>query len=642
MLLAAFWAGHVVRRWRRRDDDPVLLPAVMILCGIGMMTMVALRDPLRDTIAAQTFAGGIAAGMIVLLLATEVDFESSRLRRAVMLPLGAALALALALLMFGSGPGSSGVKVNLLGVQPVEAIRLLVVFALAAYFGRRIELLRALSEPPTAARPWLRYVRVPRWKDVRAVFVSMALVLLFFFFQKDLGPALVLTCVFLALYAVGRGHGAFAFTGFALLFGGFALAYWIGEPATVRQRVMIWSDPWNNGVPGGNQIAHGLWALSTGALWGSGPGLGSPQLVPAGHTDFVLAAVGEELGFIGLAAIVLLYAILGWRCLRVAIRAPGDYSAFLAVGVALGLLVQALVIASGLLGLVPLSGVITPFLSFGRSSMLANCLAVGIVLAIAQRRGARREHLAGPIAAIAVVLAAAAGLALARAGWVQVVHADDYASKGSLSEQADGGYRFEHNPRLLAAAQTLVRGTIYDRNGLPLATSRLDETGSIEAIYRAAGLTPVQACQPARQPLLSARGLHLSPGGGLESPVELGGAELFLHRARQRRPAEGIRRPGEDDRGGQPAHRQVAAGDRPRLPRAVAARAPALLAAERGHRRDQGTQPGRAHDHRCTAADAGGGRPSQPDRSRRARARGRGHSRPGHRRGARFGELPLA
>ncbi len=493
-LLAAFWLTHLVRRWRRRDDDPVLLPAVMLLSGVGMMTMLALRDPLRDTMAVGTFSGGIAAGLAGLLIAAEIDFESSRLRRAVILPLSAALALALALLLFGSGPGSSGVKVNLLGGQPVEAIRLLVVFALAAYFGHRIELLRELSEPPTSSRPWLRYFRVPRWKDVRPVFASMALVLVFFFFQKDLGPALVLTCVFLALYGIGRGHGAFVLTGFALLLGGFALAYWIGEPATVRQRVMIWSNPWNNGVPGGNQVAHGLWALATGGSWGSGPGLGSPHLVPAGHTDFVLAAVGEELGFAGLSAIVLLYALLGWRCLRIALRAPGDYSAFLAVGVALGLVVQALVIACGLLGVVPLSGVVTPFLSFGRSSMLANCVAVGIVLAIAQRRGARRDHLRAPIAALSVVLAAAAVVVLTRAAWVQVVKADTFATTASVSEQADGGYRFEQNPRLLAAAQTLVRGTIYDRNGLPLATSRLEEMDEIETLYKSGGLTSALAC----------------------------------------------------------------------------------------------------------------------------------------------------
>lgn len=99
-VLAAFWIAHAVRRWRRRDDDPVLLPVVMILCGIGMMTMLSLRDPLRDTMAIGTFCGGIVAGIAVLLMASEVDFEASRLRRAVILPLGAAVGLAAALLLF--------------------------------------------------------------------------------------------------------------------------------------------------------------------------------------------------------------------------------------------------------------------------------------------------------------------------------------------------------------------------------------------------------------------------------------------------------------------------------------------------------------------------------------------------------------
>ena len=496
LLIIPFWLAHLLRRWRRRDDDPVLLPALMLLCGVGVMAMFGMRDPLRDTISAGTFASGVAAGLLALTIASHIDFESSRLRRAVILPLAGALTLALLLLLFGSGPGTSGVKVNLFGAQPVEVIRLLVIFALAAYFGRRLELLRALSEPLDPSRRWLRFFRVPRWKDVRPVLASMALVLVFFFFQKDLGPALVLTCVFLAMYGVGRGHVAFVTTGFALLVIGFAIAYVVGEPATVRQRVMIWSNPWNNGVPGGNQIAHGFWALATGGIWGSGPGLGNPELIPAGHTDFVLAAVGEELGFLGLAAVLLLYSVLAWRCLRTAVRAPGDYSAFLATGIALGLVIQAIVIASGLLGLVPLSGVVTPFLSFGRSSMLANCFAVGVVLAIAQRRGAPRQHMRQPIHALARVLAVAAMILALRAGWVQTLHADDFASAPSLSEQADGGYRFEHNPRLLLAARTLARGTIYDRNGLPLATSRPDEIAALSKTYRAAGLTPVGECAP--------------------------------------------------------------------------------------------------------------------------------------------------
>jgi cell division protein FtsW (lipid II flippase) len=493
-FFAAFWVAHLVRRWKRAQDDPLILPAVMLLSGIGLISMLALRDPLRDTLAISTFAAGVAAGLALMLAASEVDYEASRLRRSMLTPLALALALASLLLVFGTGPGSSGVKVNLFGFQPVEVIRLLVVFALAAFFARRLEFLRELSEPSTPERPWLRHVGVPRWKDIRPVLVSMSLVLAFFFLQRDLGPALVLSCVFLALYGIARGRAAFVVVGFSMVVAGFAAAYWIGYPATVRQRVTIWLDPWNNGVAGGNQIAHGLWALSSGALWGSGPGLGSPQSIPAGQTDFVLAAVGEELGFVGLTVVIALYALVCWRCLRAAARAAGDFTAFLATGLALVLVVQAFVISAGLLGLFPLSGVVTPFLSYGRSSMLANCFAIGVVMAIARRQGPVRPHLHRPLKALTLVLAIGAMVVVGRAAWVQVVAADDFATASSLSEQADGGTRFEYNPRLIAAARSIPRGTIYDRHGLALATSDPEQVEAVAGAYRKAGITLDQAC----------------------------------------------------------------------------------------------------------------------------------------------------
>ena len=286
---------------------------------------------------------------------------------------------------------------NLFGVQPVEAIRLLVVFALAAYFARRLELLRELSEPPTAARPWLRLVRVPRWKDVRPVVVSMALVLAFFFLQKDLGPALVLSCVVMALYAIARGRVAFVFVGFAMLLAGFALAYWIGQPATVGQRVAIWLDPWNNGVAGGNQIAHGLWALSTGSIWGSRARARQPAVDP-GRPHRLRAGRGRRGARLrrrrrgrrrstrcsaGAAcasrrahrATTRRFSPPAWRWRSSSRRSSS---------------------AAACSALFPLAGVVTPFLSFGRSSMLANCFAVGVVLAVARRRGPVRAAAPSP------------------------------------------------------------------------------------------------------------------------------------------------------------------------------------------------------------------------------------------------------
>jgi cell division protein FtsW (lipid II flippase)/cell division protein FtsI/penicillin-binding protein 2 len=384
--------------------------------------------------------------------------------------------------------------VNLFGAQPVEAIRLLVVLGLAAYFATRLDFLREFSAPPTATRPWLKYLGLPRWKDVGPVVVAMSLVLTFFFLQKDLGPALVLTFVFLGLYGIARGRLPLVVVGLAMLVCAFFVAYEIGFPATVRQRVAMWIDPWGNGVPGGDQIAHGLWAFATGARWGTGPGLGDPQMIPAGHTDFVLAAIGEELGLVGVLAVVSLYALLCWRSMRIALRAPGDYTALVAIGVVLGLLAQAFVIAGGLFGILPLSGVVTPFLSYGRSSMIANCAAVGMLLSVARRRGPVRTHLVAPVRTLAIVLAIAAGAIVSRAAWVQLVKADTIATAPSLAEQADAGLRFQYNPRLLAVARLLHRGSIYDRRGLVLATSRAAEMQEMDEAYRKAGIHPQEPC----------------------------------------------------------------------------------------------------------------------------------------------------
>jgi cell division protein FtsW (lipid II flippase)/cell division protein FtsI/penicillin-binding protein 2 len=493
-LLGAFWGAHLMRRLRGSLGDPVVLPVVLLLGGIGLASLIALRDPLRDTLAVSGATTGIVAGLVLMVLVAEVDLEASALRRAVLGPLACAVALASLLLLFGTGPGTSGARLRLFVGQPADVIRLLVVLALAAHFARRGEFLREYSQEPTASRPWLRYVGLPRWKDVSPALASIGIVIAFFFLQRDLGPALVLACVFLAMYGVARHRAVLAMGGLAAVMCGFALAYWTGIPATVGQRVAIWLDPWSNGVPGGDQVAHGLWALSTGSAWGSGLGRGAATVVPAVDTDFILAAVGEELGFVGVVIVVLLYTLLCWRSVRVALRAPGEYTALLALGIALTFVVQGCVIASGVLGLLPLSGVVTPFLSYGRSAMVANFVALGVVLAIARRQGPARPRLAAAVRVLCIVLAAAAGAVLARAGWIQVVHADVIAAAASLTEQGDGGYRFAYNPRLIAAAQRIERGSIYDRNGLALASSNVLEIQGVSAAYRKAGVTPGPGC----------------------------------------------------------------------------------------------------------------------------------------------------
>ena len=482
MFFAGFWLVHVFGQVRRVGlvgrvgglgrGDALVLPIVQMLCGIGLMTMTSLRDPWRDAMLLTRFAQGTTIGCVLMAAISTVDFQRSELRKLSYVPLAAAFLLSLLLILFGSGPGASDAKVNLFGMQPVELIRVLVLLFLAGYFANRWEFLRELKEerPP---HPLLKGFDVPRLEYVLPVLVGIGLVLVFFFLQKDLGPALVLSCVFLALYGVARKRLTLVVAGLLLLVAGFGVGYLLDFPHTVVQRVAMWQSPWDNAVRGGDQVSHAIWALATGSWSGSGLGLGDPRFIPAAHTDLVLAAIGEELGFAGLLAVFALFVLLTWRAFRIALGAPGDYTFFLALGITLSFALELLLIASGLLGLMPLTGVVTPFLSYGRSSMLANLAALGALLAISERSTRTvKVEFRTPVVAIAAVAAVLGGIIVLRLGLVQVLSADSFVSAANLTVQADGMRRFEYNPRLLAVAPQVVRGTIYDRNGIPLAATK--------------------------------------------------------------------------------------------------------------------------------------------------------------------------
>lgn len=499
---ALYFAGFylVIGVWRRKRfrGDEILLPAVHMLTGIGLVLMVSIRDPLRDRMDFVEFVQGVLLGCVVLLGMSFVDLD--RLQRQVFLPLLAGLGLSLALILFGSGPTGSDARVNLLSTQPVEAIKVLIVIFLAAFFAARWDGLRALSERPGRLPFFLRLFEPPRLKDSLPVAAAMGIALLFFFLQKDLGPALVLACTFLALYTVARGRLLLSIFGLGMIATGFWAGYRLGFPRTVSQRIQIWLSPWDNAIGGGIQLVHSFWALATGELTGTGLGLGSPQIVPAVHTDLILAAAGEELGFIGLLVIFALYGLILWRGLRIALWAGSDYAAFLALGLICLTGFQIFLISGGMLGLVPLSGVVSPFLSFGKSSMIANLGIIGIFLAISARpaedaqRRSRSHFFAPSIQGVGAVFAILFCLVLGKAGFLQVIRADRTLIAGTLTLQGDGRLRYQYNPRLESLARGLPKGSIYDRNGIPLATSSWEELEQHRAQYEKLGISIEEAC----------------------------------------------------------------------------------------------------------------------------------------------------
>ncbi len=498
LFFAAFLAAHIFLSLRGFGGDQSLLPAALLLSGIGFILMVSLRDPLRDNLLFVDFAQGAVIGCILLAALAAIDFQRF-FGKLSYIPLLASFVLSVLLIAFGSGPGTSDAKVNLLGFQPVEIIRLLLVFFLAGYFASRWDVLRHARETRASLSAVTRHFDIPPVEYTLPVAVCVALSVAFFFLQKDMGPALVFACLFLALYGIARGSAFVPAIGLALVAAGFFAGYVLGVPRTVGERVSMWLSPWNNMVHGGDQLAHSLWAFATGGSFGMGIGLGDPGIVPAAHTDLILSALGEEWGFLGVAAVFALYALIVYRALRIATRARTDYEFFLAAGLAAATALQILLISAGSLGVFPLSGVVTPFLSYGRTSMLANFVVIAILISISARGASPAASQSGlpfriPTLALGLTLAAAGALVVAKAAYVQVLHSDAVVGQGTLVVQADGVRRYQYNPRFQLVMREIPMGSIYDRNGLPLATSDWSELEKHRAEYQQLGIDIDRAC----------------------------------------------------------------------------------------------------------------------------------------------------
>jgi cell division protein FtsI/penicillin-binding protein 2/cell division protein FtsW (lipid II flippase) len=473
LYFAGFYLVALLWRLTRFQGDAVFLPALQLLSGFGFLLMVSMRDPLRDTLEFHKFATGVFLGSLLLALPAFRLFDYRRLAGWCYTPLFCALGLFGLLMSFGRGPAGNDAKVNLGIFQPVELIKVLLVMFLAGYFTRMWERLRDFR----------------RVEHIFPVLAATGVAILLFFVLKDLGPALVMLFVFLAMFTVARGRPALAIAAVTLMIASVAIGYRAGTPHTVVQRIDMWLSPWDNEVHGGDQLAHALWAFATGGPTGSGPGWGDPGVIPAGNTDLVLPALAEEWGFAGVVAIFALFGVLVWRGLRAAQRSDSTYGLFLACGLTTLIACEMLLISSGVLGALPLSGVVSPFLSSGNTAMVANFLIFALLAAISGTdQPTQPDLLRAPAGRLKAVLALAGLILLAFAFRYQVLHDTDYIARDAHAYEADNVKRPQHNPRINSLAREIPRGAIFDRNGIPLATSSWQELEKRRDAYAAMGV----------------------------------------------------------------------------------------------------------------------------------------------------------
>lgn len=469
-----------------------------------------------------------------------------------------ALLLMLMLALFGSGPEGSDAKVNLWGFQPSEVSKYLIVIFIATFFAANTDKMKFFGERLTGWS-WRRYAAT-----VITILVAILLLAgIYVGVLSDMGPALVILITFIVLYSFARRDTRQLVIGFitfvavllltAWLIPGSTLALvgaaalwfaaWIAIPWLRKRQVyesavflnvlillflvggqildtmgmhqgqrllnrtaMVWDGAWNNEALGGDQVAQGMWSLATGGFLGQGPGNGHPDTVPAGSTDMVFTGIGEIGGWVSMVVVLLCFFVLVHRGLLAGRRSFTRFGFFLGSAIALVLGIQFVIIVAGSLGLIPLTGVAVPLLSFGQSSLIINLAFLGLLVSLSrdnQLEVAAANPAALPLlrrydSMIAMValcfLAAVAVIAGFLLKW-QTADRDDILLRPAVVANEAGARVVAYNPRIGIAMDAIGAGNITDRNGLVLASDRKRDIKSNSKQLLATGIDRKQLAE---------------------------------------------------------------------------------------------------------------------------------------------------
>ncbi|QIS10507.1 FtsW/RodA/SpoVE family cell cycle protein [Nocardia arthritidis] len=382
----ALCAHLAVRFWAPRAD-PVILPCVVALNGIGLVLIERLDR--AAALSDDTGAGGSSSDAMRQLIWTGIGVALFAATLIVVKDHGqpakygytCGLAGVVLLLIPAVLPsrfsevngGKSWILLSGFSIQPGEFAKVLLLIFIAAFLVANRDLF-------TIAGKRFLWMTVPRLRDLGPLLLVTFVAVIVLVYEKNLGFSLLIFGTVLAMLYIGTGRVSWLFIGIGMFAVGAILAY--NLYGHVRVRVQVWQDPFATYNTTGYQIAQALFGLATGGIPGTGIGAGRPQIVPFAKTDFIISTIGEELGLVGLTAIIAVFLVLTIRGFTAALSTRDAFGKLLGGGLAFTLAWQLFVVVGGVTKLIPLTGLTTPFMSYGGSSLLANYIIVALLIRI--------------------------------------------------------------------------------------------------------------------------------------------------------------------------------------------------------------------------------------------------------------------
>ena len=383
IFVVVFGSAHLAIRRFAPYADPLLLPIVALLNGLGLVMIHRLdlvnselsdgRHPSATQQMLWTVVGVAAFALVVTFLKDHRQLA----RYGYVCGVTGLVFLVIPALLPASLSEQNGAKIWIrfqgFSIQPAEFSKILLLI----FFSAVLITKRSLF---TSAGKHFMGMTLPRPRDLAPLLAAWVISVGVMAFEKDLGTSLLLYASFLVVVYLATQRFSWVLIGFVLFAAGSLAAYFIF--GHVRTRVQMWWDPFADPDGAGYQIVQSMFSFATGGIFGTGLGNGQPDTVPAASTDFIIAAFGEELGLVGFASILLLYTIVIVRGLRTAIAMRESFGKLLAAGLASTLAIQLFIVVGGVTQLIPLTGLTTPWMSYGGSSLLANYVLLAILARI--------------------------------------------------------------------------------------------------------------------------------------------------------------------------------------------------------------------------------------------------------------------